>query len=172
MYPSPLERKALSIRLTQEAGEVFVFPTPRLPVTGKLALTTVEFVGVHAPTPAGIFVWDHRVKHFVIEHVLKKPERHERLIEQWIDSNHPVLFLDRSKNKIIFGPMSSPTSPHDFITAQPAAKMTLIQSVKDFPQIEILSFMAQIQLTLHRQHKMRDFPFCFFGHDSVPELNK
>lgn len=75
---------------------------------------------------AGMLIRDHGMKHLMVENILQKPERHEGLIQQRIDANDSILFLDRSKNKIIFWPMFSPATPYHFITTQPAAKMSLV----------------------------------------------
>ena len=62
--------------------------------------------------------------------------------------------------------MSSPSTPHYFITVQPAAKISLIQSIKNGTQIEMRTFVLQIQLPLHRKHWVREFSLCLrlLGH--------
>jgi hypothetical protein len=46
-------------------------------------------------------VFDHRMTHFVVKHVFQKPRRHESAIEERMDSNKPVLFLDCAKDNAI-----------------------------------------------------------------------
>jgi hypothetical protein len=62
--------------------------------------------------------------------------------------------------------MSSASAPHYFITTQPAAKISFVQSIKNVTQIEMRTFVLQIQLPLHRKHRMREFSLCLrlLGH--------
>jgi hypothetical protein len=85
-----------------------------------------------------------------------------------VDSNHAVFFLDRSKNEMIFRPMLSATSPFHFVIAKPAAKIALVQLIKDLTQIEVLTFLAKIEMSLHWQRAIRDFAFCFLRHNWDP----
>src|SRR5882762_1212408 len=97
-------------------------------IAAKRTLAPIEFLGVHAPpsTPQK-FVRHDGVKHFVIEHVFQKPSRHECLIEERVNSNHAVLFLNRSKDKMVLGTVFSATPPFHFVIAKSAAKIALIQ---------------------------------------------
>jgi hypothetical protein len=62
--------------------------------------------------------------------------------------------------------MSSPATPDYFITAQAAAKISLVQSIKNGTQIEMRTLVPQIQLPLHRKYWMREFSLCLrlLGH--------
>ena len=42
--------------------------------------------------------------------------------------------------------------------------MTLVQAIENRPEIEVFSFVLQIELPLHRQFWVGDFSFGFFGH--------
>ncbi len=97
------------------------------------------------------------MQHFVIENVLKKPERHERLIEQWIDADDPVLFLNGPENEIFFRPMFSAPAPCHLVTAKRPRKYRAFSLIENLAQIEIVSFVMQIQLPLHRQPEVRQF---------------
>src|SRR6185437_10464843 len=79
--------------LAQETREVFVFPAPGTTVTRESFFPPIKFFGVN-PTPTGgiNFLRHDRMQHLVIKHVLEKPARHERLIEKWMNANHPILF--------------------------------------------------------------------------------
>ena len=61
-----------------------------------------------------------------------------------MNSNHAILFLDCSKNKMIFGPMFPPAAPLYFVIAKPAAKISCVHFVKKFAKIEMLAFLAEI----------------------------
>ena len=105
-----------------------------------------------------------RMQHLVIKNVTQKPERDERLIEQRIDANDAILFLNCAENKIIARSMFASAAPHHLITTKTPAKISLIQIIENSAQIEVFPFMLQIQLALHRQLRVRDFAFCFLGH--------
>ena len=114
-------------------------------IAAKLALPTIEFVGVHAPPAASQgFVRHNRMQHFVIEDVFQKPARHECLIKQRMNSNDAIFFLDRSKNEMIFRPMFPAASPFHLVVAKPAAKIAPVQLIKDFTEIEMLTFLAKV----------------------------
>ncbi len=114
-------------------------------IAAKLALPTIEFVGVHAPPATSQeFVRYDRMQHFVIEDVFQKPARHECLIEQRVNSNYPVFFLNRSKNEMIFRPMFPATTPFHLVIAKPAAKIALVQLIKDRTEIEVLAFLTKV----------------------------
>ena len=114
-------------------------------ITAKLALPPIKFFGVHAaPATSQKFVRHDRVQHFMIENVFQKPARHECLIEQRVNSNDAVFFLDRSKNEMILRPMFPATSPFHFVIAKPAAKIALVQMIKDRTEIEVLAFLTKV----------------------------
>src|ERR1700730_10140306 len=87
-----------------------------------------------------------------------------------MNPDHAVFFLNRSENKMIFGPVFSPAAPFHLVVAQPAAKVTSVELIENRAQVEVFSFLAQIKLSLHRQRAIRDFPFCFLRHNWGPRL--
>lgn len=128
----------------QKTREIFFFPAARAAVTRELALTSIEFLGVDAtPATADGFVRNDGVQHLMIENVFEKPNRDEGLIEQGIDSNDAILFLDGAENKIFLGPLFAPASPHHFVTAKAAAKISFVQVIENRAQIEIAAFMLE-----------------------------
>src|SRR5207249_10048510 len=131
--------------LAQKTGKILFFPAPRAIVAAKLALASIEFLRVDAsPATPQKFVRNNGVKHFVVEHVFQKPARHECLIEQGVNSNHAVLLLDCSKNEMIPRPMSPATPPFHFVISKPAAKIALVQLIKNLAEIEVLAFLTKI----------------------------
>jgi len=142
---------------------------PRAMIAAKFALTPIEFLRVHAPpaTPQK-FIRHNGVKHFVIEHVFQKPPRHECLIEQGMDANHAVFFLDRSKNKMVFRSMFSAPPPFHFVITKSPAKIAFVQLIKDLTEIEVVAFLAKIKLSLHRQRAIRDLALRFLRHNGTP----
>ena len=61
-----------------------------------------------------------------------------------MNSDHAVLFLDCSKNKMIFRPMFPTTAPFHFVIAKPAAKISAVHLIEEFAEIEMLAFLAKI----------------------------
>src|SRR5437762_8265014 len=99
-----------------------------------------------------------------IKNVTEEPGRHERLIEEGIDPDHAVFFLDGAENKIFFrAPLPFP-APDDFVAAKFAAEISFVQSIEVRPQIEVPSFVLEVELPLHRQLRVADLSFCFFRH--------
>jgi hypothetical protein len=47
-------------------------------------------------------------------------------------------------------------------------KISRVQLIKNFAEIEVFAFLAKIQLLLHRQHPIRDFALRFFRHNWNP----
>ena len=54
--------------------------------------------------------------------------------------------------------------------AASAAKMALVQPIENRAEVEVFSFMLQIELPLHRQFRVGDLSFCFLGHDAFPRF--
>src|SRR3954469_3758317 len=109
------------------------------------------------------------MQHLVIKNVSEEPWGNELLVQQRIDPDHAILFLDRAENKILFGPAFPFPAPDHCVTAQLASEIALVQAIEICPQIEMFSFMLEIELPLHWQFRMGDFSFRFFGH--VSSLN-
>src|SRR4051812_8285140 len=104
------------------------------------------------------------MQHLVIENVLQKPKRNEGLIESGIDPDHAIFFLDRAEDEIFLGPLFATAAPLHFVTAQPAAKVAMIEFVEDALEIEMSTFMPQVQLPLHGQRQMSRLSLSFFRH--------
>src|SRR5262245_3305057 len=102
------------------------------------------------------------MQHFVIKHVPQKPRGHKGLVQRSIDSNDTILLLNRAKNEIFLWAMLSPATPHHFVTTKTPAKISLVQVVKHWSQIEMRSLVTQIQLPLHGQLRMRQLSFRLF----------
>ncbi len=83
-------------------------------ITAKLALPPIKFFGVHAA-----------------------PATSQKFVRA-------VFFLDRSKNEMILRPMFPATSPFHFVIAKPAAKIALVQMIKDGTEIEVLAFLTKV----------------------------
>ncbi len=149
--------------LTQKTREIFVFPASRTPIARERSLPPIKFLGVNSsPTGRVDFLGHDRVQHLVIKDVLEKPARHERLIKQRMNPNHPVFFLDRAENEILPRPLFAASSPYDPITAEASAKMSFVHSLENLAQIKVATFVTKIELPLHRQHRSGQFSFCFF----------
>jgi hypothetical protein len=57
--------------------------------------------------------------------------------------------------------MFSPATPGHPVTAKATAEISRVQFVENRAQIEILSFLVQVQLSLHRQLSVRQLAFGF-----------
>jgi len=114
-------------------------------IAAKLTLAPIEFLGVNTPPSVPQrFVRNDGVQHFVIKDIFQKPPRNESLIQQRMNANHAVFFLNRSKNKMVFRSMFSATAPFHFVIAKPSAKVTLIQLIKHLAQIEMFAFVRKV----------------------------
>src|SRR5262249_44804010 len=115
------------VGLAQKSRQIFVFPPACTPIPGKFAFATIEFFRMNAPAiPRKCFVWYHRVKHLVIQHVTQKPLRHEWLVQGRVNPDHSVFFLDCAKDELFPGAVLSPASPDHFVAAKALAKMPLV----------------------------------------------
>ena len=149
----------------QKAGEVFILPATGPAVAREGFFATIKFRGVDAATTGRIpFLRHDGVEHFVIKHVFEKPARNKWLIEQGMNPNDTIFLLDRSEDEIFFRPLLPSPAPKDFVTAQPAAKMTVVHALENVAQIEMATFMPKIKLALHRQRRPGQFSFRFFRH--------
>src|ERR1700736_792674 len=108
------------------------------------------------------------MQHFVVEDVTQKPRRNERLIQQRINPNDPIFFLDCAEDEIIFRALFASSSPLHLISAQSTAEITIIQLIKNALQIEMFTLMREIKLPLKRQSWMRYFAFRFLRHHPQP----
>ena len=77
------------------------------------------------PATGGIsFLWHHGMQHLVVEHVFQKPLRHERLGEQRMEPNHPVLFLECPEDEIFLRPLLPPPAERKGVRGVAVAKQT------------------------------------------------
>ena len=68
--------------------------------------------------------------------------------------------------------MLSATPPFHFVIAKPAAKIMPVELIEHYAEIEVFSFLSQVQLLLHRQPAIRDFAFGFLRHNLGPSVRK
>ena len=80
-------------------------------------------------------------------------------------ADHAILFLDRSKNKMIFRPVFAPAAPFHFVIAKPVAEITPVQLAEHHPEIEMRALLPEVQLLLHRQLAITDFALGFLRHN-------
>ena len=93
----------------------------------KSLFTTIEFVCMNTATTGGIFLLRYnRMKHLVVDDVFEKPRRNKRCIEEWMNPDDPVLFLNGTKNELLSRSMFSPPSPAHFVAAKTLSKMPLV----------------------------------------------
>src|SRR5581483_5247013 len=105
-----------------------------------------------------------------------KPGRHEWLIQRSIDPNNPVLLLNCAKDEIFLGTMLSPAPPHHFVITKTPAKISFVQLLKHWAQVEMRPLVKQIQLPLHRQLRVRELSLRLFlfslSHLLFPQKNQ
>jgi hypothetical protein len=106
------------------------------------------------------------MQHFVVEHVLEKPKRNKRLIQERIDPDDAIFFLNCSEDKIFLRTALLSPAPDHFVPAQAATEMALIKPIENRAEIEMFSLMLQVEVPLHRQFRVRCFPFRLFCHDA------
>ncbi len=61
-----------------------------------------------------------------------------------MNPNHAILFLDRSKNEMIFWRMFPAASPFDFVIAQAIAKIASVQLVEHRAEIEVFALLPKV----------------------------
>ncbi len=118
----------------------------------KLALATIKFVGMNSSPALFIdFLRNDRVKHLVINHVLKEPGRNKRRVQKRVYADDPILFLDGAKNKVFFWGNTSLPSPSDAVMREQPAKIFSINFVEKGLQIKVFTLRGKLQLALQRK---------------------
>jgi hypothetical protein len=156
----PILRAGRSV-LTEKSVEVIVFPAFCSKKTVKFAFPTIELVRVNL-SPAGFvgLLWNHSVKHFVVNHVFQEPGRYERGVKEGVYSNDSVLLLNGAEHEIFFrGKLPLPT-PSDAVALQSTIEIFGIDLVEDSLEIKILTLGRKLQLVLHRKPFEGQFSFA------------
>ncbi len=79
----------------KESTEVFLLPEFRTAEPIESAFFFAE-VGVVDDSPALriINVWHDRMKHFVVKYIFDKPLGHKYPVEEWMNADDSIIFLD------------------------------------------------------------------------------
>ena len=105
----------------------------------------------------------------MIKHILEKPARNERLIEQRMNADDAIFFLNRTENKIFLRPLPAPAAPDHAIAAQAAAEMPFVHVRKNSAKIKAAALMLKMEVPLHRQRRPGQFSLCLFlCHQNFP----
>jgi len=116
---SSLRRLRDSCGLPQEPVEIFVFPASCPVVAVEFTFSAIEFACVNSSASIFVnFLRNHGVEHFVVNDVLEEPGWNKWRVQQRMDTNHFVLFLDRSEDKVFFGGMLPFAAPGDRVTSE------------------------------------------------------
>lgn len=89
-----------------------------------------------------------------------------------MNANYAILFLNRSKNEMIFRRVLPPATPFHFIIAKPISEIAPVELAKHYPEIEVFSLLPKVQLLLHRQPAITDFALGFLRHNLGPLARK
>jgi len=125
----------------------------------KLPFAFEECVMVHdALSGFRVTIRNHGVTHLVVNDVLDEPARDECAIEQRMNADEFVAFLDGAEHDLVCGTIAPLLSPHDLIPLQAVPKVAGVQLVEDLAQIEMPSLFREQELPLHWQ-----FGYCGFA---------
>jgi len=102
------------------------------------------------------------MQHFVIKNVFKKPAGNERLIEQRMNSNDTIFFLNRAEDEVLARSLLPTSTPHNAITTKTSPKVPLVHTIENLAQIKIAAFVPEIEVPLHWQQRSGHLSFCFF----------
>ncbi len=117
----------------------------------ELSLAQKEFCVMDNPPTVRIEnVRHHRVTHLMIDHVFEKPCRDYRPVKQRVNSDNPVMLLNRSEDDFIPRALPAAASPHDSVAFQPVAKIAGIELVENDPQIKKTALLLKRKLSLER----------------------
>ena len=84
----------------------------------ELTFTAVKLPRVNFSAPAFVdFLWHYGVKHFMVNDVFQEPGRNKRRIQQGMDTDHFVFFVNRSEDKVFFWGALPFSAPGDCITS-------------------------------------------------------
>src|SRR3954451_13967075 len=136
-------------------------------VIREKAFPAVELFGVDTTPPTGeLLIGNDRVQHFVEENVLKEPAGDKVLVERGVNAYHPVLLLNGPENEVLFWTLPAAASPFHIVIPHAAAKILRIQFREDIVQVEVPSFLLQVQMSLHWKTRMRQFSLGLFSHNN------
>ena len=138
------------IRLAQEAPEIVLLPLDGALVKAEASLALEEFIVMDDATPGAVVsVRNKRVQHLVEDHVLHVPTRNKFAIEQRMNPDNPIIFLNAAEDDHRCGFLATLLSPRDRVLAQTIAEVLTIYFVEDAPQFEVLSLGIKLELSLH-----------------------
>src|SRR5688572_21470756 len=134
----PAQLFSRACRSAQEAGEVLLFPRLGSLEPMELALPLEELLVVHEPPTLRVVPVRHDgMEHLVIDHVLEKPCGNECLIQERMDADHAVLFLDGAEDDVVLWPLAAPPPPLNDIATEAVAEVPLVHLVEDVPEIKV-----------------------------------
>lgn len=152
------DRRATLRSLSKEARQILFLPRLRTPEPAKFSLPAIELLMVHEPTAVRIVLIRHdRMKHLVINDVLQKPRWDERAIQQRMNPNDSVIFLNRAENDVILRAELALSPPDDRVSLQPIPEILGVQLFEDGSQIEKPALLSKRKLPLHRQDRAGNF---------------
>ena len=115
----------------QKPVEIFVFPASGSVIAVEFAFSSIEFAGVNSAAPVFVdLLRDYGMEHFVVNDVFEEPSWDKWRIQQRMDADHFVLFLDRPENKVFFGGMLPFPTPGDRVTSQGIVEILGIEFVE------------------------------------------
>ena len=97
----------------------------------EFAFSPIEFGGVNPPAPVFVdLLRDYGMEHFVINDVFEEPRWNKWRIQQRMDANHFVLFLDRPEDKVFLGGLLPFPAPSNRVTSQDIVEILGIEFVE------------------------------------------
>lgn len=110
-----------------------------------------------------VAVGDDGVEHLVIDHIFQEPSGHKSPVEEWVDADHPIVFLDGAKYDGLPRTLAAAAAPKDPVAFNPIAKVTRVHLVEDGAEVEEapLGFF-KVELALQRKERGADFAFRRF----------
>jgi hypothetical protein len=100
------------------------------------------------------------MQHLVIHHILEEPHWHERAIEQRMNADDAILFLDGAENEVLARRQPAATTPGDFVSLERVVEKPRIQAIENRLQIKVFSLRSKSELPLDRARaRMRNFSF-------------
>jgi len=115
----------------QKPVEIFVFPASGSVIAVEFAFSSIEFAGMNSSAP--IFVGllrNYGMEHFVINDVFEEPGWDKWRIQQRMDADHFVLFLDCPEDKVFLGGLLPFPAPGDRVTSQGIVEILGIEFVE------------------------------------------
>ena len=103
----------------------------------KLAFADEESVVMHDPPAGGVeLILYDRMTHFVVDDVIEKPRRHKSPVEQWMNADDAIVFLDCAEDDAASRALPAFAPPKNRVATQTIAKITRIQLREMSSQIE------------------------------------